>query len=245
MNVLLFGGTTEGRLLSRDLADAGMRVTVSVATEYGREKEQSQPGVTVVTGRRGPEEITSMLTGFDCCVDATHPYAVQASADIRSACAAAGVPVFRLERARSAIPADAVTAASAAEACAFLRTTAGTVLLTTGIKELPDFSALPPERVVLRTLPTPDNVRAALAAGLPHKNIIAMEGPFSEELNEAVLRQWNIKWLVTKDGGTVGGFPEKVRAAAETGAGLVVIRSPEGHGDPYEVVFQKCKEMLK
>ena len=37
MNVLIFGGTTEGRLLAASLSRVGHAVTLSVATEYGKE----------------------------------------------------------------------------------------------------------------------------------------------------------------------------------------------------------------
>ena len=46
-------------------------------------------------------------------------------------------------------------------------------------------------------------------------------------MNEAMLRHVNARFLVTKDTGEAGGFPEKIRAAAKCGAVPVVIRRPE------------------
>ncbi len=54
-----------------------------------------------------------------------------------------------------------------------------------------------------------------------------MQGPFSQELNVALLRQYHIQWMVTKASGRTGGYPEKQAAALEAGAGLVVIEKPE------------------
>ena len=42
MKILLFGGTTEGRLLAERLVGMGHQVTVSVATELGAEILQGQ-----------------------------------------------------------------------------------------------------------------------------------------------------------------------------------------------------------
>ena len=58
-------------------------------------------------------------------------------------------------------------------------------------------------------------------------HIIAMQGPFSRELNTAMLRQIQGAYLVTKESGKAGGFGEKLAAAREAGAKIVVIRRPE------------------
>ena len=185
MNVMIFGGTTEGRELSYLLAARGARVTVSVATDYGREEQGSSAGITVLTGRKDAAQMTALLRGADLCVDATHPYAVEATRAIRAACAAARVPDRRLLRARSE-SAGAVEVSSAAEAAAYLRVREGNVLLATGAKELGAFAALGVHRLYARVLPSHESLAACEAAGIPHRNVIAMQGPFSREMNEAV-----------------------------------------------------------
>lgn len=69
------------------------------------------------------------------------------------------------------------------------------------------------------------------AAHIPHKNILALQGPFSYALNRALLEQFSIRFLVTKDGGAAGGFAEKAQAAADTGVQLIVIRRPAETGE--------------
>ena len=244
MKVLIFGGTTEGRELSHALAERGSAVTVSVATDYGREEQRAHPAITVLTGRRDAAGMAALLRGFELCVDATHPYAAEASRNIRAACAAAKVPYRRLLRAASA-PEGAVSVRAAAEAAAYLADKAGNVLLATGAKELAAFTVLGAERLYPRVLPAHEGIAACEAAGVPHRNIIAMQGPFSEELNAALLRQYGIAWLVTKDGGAAGGFPEKARAAAECGAGLIVLRRPEESGETMAEIMEAIEEMRK
>ena len=54
-----------------------------------------------------------------------------------------------------------------------------------------------------------------------------MQGPFSEEMDTAMLRAVSAKWLVTKDGGEAGGFAAKVAAARKAGANVLVIGRPK------------------
>ena len=243
MKILIFSGTADGRLLSRALADRGADVTVCVATEYGNEAQGTYPGVAVLTGRKGADEMAALLRGFDLCIDATHPYALIVSQNIREACGRATVPCRRLLRS-SCQTGDAVTVRSAAEAAAYLAGTEGRILLAIGSKELAAFRGLPPERLCPRVLPSHEALSACEAMGIPHRNIVAMQGPFTVELNTAMIRQLGAAFLVTKDGGPAGGFPEKAGAARETGAKLILIRRPEEDGESYETILSYCEEML-
>ena len=243
MSIVLFSGTTEGRLISRRLAEGGAAVTVCVATAYGTEEQGQTPGVTVLTGRTDASEMAQILAGAALCVDATHPYAVDASVNIQAACRAAGVEYRRLLR-RESETAGAVTVDSGAEAAAYLAQTTGSILLTTGAKELGVYGALPPQRLYPRVLPSHESLSACEALGIPHRNILAIQGPFSREMNEAILRQYAIAYVVTKDGGAAGGCPEKAAAARATGANLVVIRRPKETGEDFETILQYCQEVL-
>ena len=227
MRVVIFSGTTEGRELSRDLAAAGVSVTVCVATDYGQELQGECPGIEVRTGRLEEDGMVSVLQGADLCVDATHPYAREVSRNIRSAAQRAEVPLRRLLRPASPLPDGSVTVADAHEAAAWLADHPGNVLLTTGSKELSVYAPLGGDRLFPRVLPSVASLTLCQEAGIPRKNIIALQGPFSRELNLALIRQYQISCLVTKDGGAAGGFPEKAEAAREAGIPLVVLRRPE------------------
>ena len=228
MRAVVFSGTTEGRIFSRQLAQLGADVLVSVATPLGSEEQGSFAGITVHCGR---------LT--------THPYAVDATRNIRTACRTAGVEYHRLLRAPSALPAGSMVFQSAAHVADFLAQTQGNVLLATGAKELPAFAQLAPERLYPRVLPTLDGIAACEAAHIPHKNILALQGPFSYALNRALLEQFSIRFLVTKDGGAAGGFAEKAQAAADTGVQLIVIRRPAETGETADQILTRCREVLK
>ena len=245
MKAVVFSGTTEGRRFSQKLAAMGAEVTVCVATPLGAEEQGQMAGITVHAGRLGPDAMAALLAGADLCVDATHPYAVDVTRNIRAAAAQAGVEYHRLLRAQSPLPEGCAVFETAAQVAAYLAGTAGNVLLATGAKELAAFAALDPARLYPRVLPTPEGIAACEAANIPHRNIIAMQGPFSRQLNKALIEQFHIRYLVTKDGGAAGGFAEKVQAAARTGAQLVVLRRPPETGETEEALFTHCQEMLQ
>ena len=244
MKVIVFSGTTEGRVFSKELAALGAEVLVSVATPLGAEEQGEMSGITVHCGRLTPEEMIVLLQGADLCVDATHPYAVDATKNIRTACKTAGIEYHRLLRAESPLPAGSMVFASAAHAAEFLTQTQGNILLATGAKELSTFAVLEPERLFPRVLPTRDGIAVCEGANIPHKNIIAMQGPFSYALNRALMEQFHIRFLVTKDGGTAGGFTEKAEAAQDTGAQLIVIRRPAEQGETAAQILARCREVL-
>lgn len=238
MNVVLFGGTTEGRLLAMALAERGHTVTVSVATAEGAEELRHMAGIQIWSGHLSRDDMAIRLPGFDLCVDATHPYAVEATENIRAACTRAAVPCRRILRARSnPEAADAaelcfpvVRVHSAAEAAAYLASTEGRVLLTVGSRTLPAFAPLGTERLYVRILPTHASLSACEALGIPHRQILALYGPFSEALNAALLDQYGISYLVTKDSGQEGGYPEKMAAARSRGVTVILWERPKEEG---------------
>lgn len=246
MKIVIFSGTTEGRELSRRLSKLGAELCVCVATEYGSEEQGTLPGVTTRVGPLTAEKKRELLSDAALCVDATHPYATHVTASIREACRQAGCEYRRLLRAGSEIGAqDALLFDSAAQAADYLKTTQGNILLTTGAKELERYRELDSARLYPRILPSHESLAACEALGIPHRNIIAMQGPFSRQLNEALIRQYRIAWLVTKDGGAPGGFSEKAEAARAAGAGLIVLRRPPETGESFEAILQSCEERIK
>lgn len=222
--ICIFAGTTEGRKLAA-LLGAAAEVTVCVATEYGEVVLNGIPDITVHTGRMDEAEMTAFFREqhFDRILDATHPYATAVTANIRAAAAAAGVPLMRIRRETALDGGNAVYVSSAEEARDYLKTREGSILITTGAKELSSYTGLDMQRVWARVLPLPSSLEACEKAGIPVAHIIAAQGPFTEEVDFAELRMIGASYLVTKASGKAGGFEEKIRAAALSGAVPVVI----------------------
>ena len=242
MKILLFGGTTEGRILGEKLTSSGHDVTVSTATKAG-EKELAGIPCKIIIGRLSSAEMEERMEGFDIVVDATHPYAAEVSRNIRNACREAGIPLKRVLREASDVcDGEAVLVDNAEEAARWLNGHEGNVLLTTGSKELGAFSSLDPHRLYPRVLPSHEALIACESQGIPERNILAMHGPFTTGLNAELIRQFHIRYLVTKDGGSAGGFKEKQEAARLTGTVLIVIRRPDDSGMTMEELLAELEK---
>jgi precorrin-6x reductase len=102
------------------------------------------------------------------------------------------------------------------------------ILLTTGSKDLSKFTqAAPSKDWFCRVMPDAASLATARQAGIPSSRTIAMVGPFSANLNTAILRDWNISGIITKESGPEGGLQEKLDAAEELKLPIVVIRRPK------------------
>lgn len=225
--VLLFGGTVEGRELACALSDAGVETVVSVATEAGAAVLPRDELLDVRVGRLDEKAIEPLMAeGFDWVVDATHPYAVEASDNVRHAALTQGLAYLRIVRPASDLD-GCIIADSVADAVSKIRRP-GNVLATTGSKEIAAYTAVPgfSTRLFVRVLDDEVSIAACLDAGVPDGHILVGQGPFSVERNLDDIDAHDIETLVTKDGGAAGGFPEKVEAARLRGIDLIVIRRP-------------------
>lgn len=225
MRLLIFSGTSEGHALCRLLSGRGAEADVYVATEYGEAVMGPLPGIRVHTGRLTEEEIAAEIGGDALVVDATHPYARQISENIRAACRNAGY--VRLLRPGTE-ETDVIRVPDTEAAAEWLNRHPVRALLTTGSKELAAFAAVEgyQERLFPRVLPSVPSIEACVGLGFPAAHIIAMQGPFTKELNAALLRQIRADVLVTKDTGAAGGCGEKLGAAREAGARVLMISRP-------------------
>ena len=228
--VILFAGTTEGRLIAEYLGNAGVDVLACVATEFGKQMIEENEHVRVSSDRLGEEGLRRIMEeGCSCVIDATHPYATKITQRIKTACADTGTEYIRLLRPESCISEDVITVPDTASAAEYLNGTEGNILVTTGSKELERYTAIKDyrERVFARVLSMPGASQACAEIGFQGRNLFCMQGPFCEELNYGMLKQVGARYLVTKDSGEPGGFGEKLRAARRAGAKVILISRPE------------------
>ncbi len=226
----VFGGTTEGREMIDLLSSGPDNVYACVTTEYGESLLEPSGNLTVSAKKLDAEEMRELFLRekFDLVLDATHPYARVATDNISAAAEETGTRYVRVLRGRSAVSGDSLYFPDIAAAAEYLSGTTGNVLLTTGSKELSGFAGMNgfAERVYARVLPLESSLESCRSAGLSPAHIIAMQGPFSEEMNVSTLRFAKAEHLVTKDSGDIGGFSAKANAAHKTGAKLIVIGRP-------------------
>ena len=227
---VVFAGTTEGCEISIFLAGHKVKVLACVATEYGSKSLTENEYLKIHAGRLDEKEMEELLRKAAPCLvlDATHPYAAEVTENIKKACVNVGLSYQRVLREKGVHQEKAVYVPDTEAAVKFLEETKGNILLTTGSKELGKFTALPEakERIYARVLSLPSVMETCKEYGFEGKHLIGMQGPFSMELNLAMLRQFDCKYLVTKDSGRAGGFQEKIDAAFAYGAVPVIIGRP-------------------
>lgn len=243
--ILVFAGTTEGRKVAEKISLAGVKGLVCVATDYGTQVMPEMDGIEVRSGRMTESQMEELMASeeFYCVVDATHPYATVVSENIKAACQASMLEYIRLKRdtsVNSDFSKPGVHYFDDNETCAkALEGTRGNILLTTGSKDLSVYMQRGSlkERLIARVLPGSESIEACEEQGLSGRDIIAMQGPFSKDMNLAQIRDYKINVLVTKMSGAAGGFFEKALAADEAKINLFVIGDPDSSdGFSYEDV---------
>ena len=235
-NIVIFSGTTEGRNLSELFSAEGIKHTVCVAGDYGREVMNEGPFADIHVGRMDAEEMKTFLekaaAGAECVViDATHPYATEVTQNIKTAVDTLGANYIRVKRDQNTeLPASAKLYDDIGDCASHMDPTSGNILLTTGSKELKAYcGAVSKEtkgRTYVRVLPSLESIGICDELGFEPDHVIAMQGPFGRGMNEALICEYDIRHLITKESGTAGGFEEKLEAAKNTGAQLHVIKRP-------------------
>jgi precorrin-6A/cobalt-precorrin-6A reductase len=224
--IWLIGGTSNATEICEHLASEAHRVLVSVTTDYGRQLSEF-PGIEVVQGKLSREEMEHLIQtrGVRLVVDASHPFATEVSTNAMQAAKNTGVPYLRFERGNTRFE-SATYVDDYEQAVAYLADKPGNILLTTGSKFVAKFTPLGVERLFARVLSTSDSVALCEQAGLKPVNVIAMCGVGSFALNMALLKEFDIQFLVTKESGVEGGLQEKIEAANQMNAEVIIIQRP-------------------
>jgi precorrin-6A/cobalt-precorrin-6A reductase len=214
MTILILGGATEANALAHALA--GRDVISSLA---GRAGVPDLPGRVRVGGFGGASGLAQFLEAenISAVVDATHPFAARITAHAAEACAATGIPRLLLVRPewRKEAGDHWVEAAGMDEAARLLPGLGRRAFLTVGMQEVAAFTALPLFKLV----------RLITAQDIPGCTVIAGRGPFTEEAEAALMVEYGIDVVVTKQSGGAATYG-KIAAARQRGIPVLMIRRP-------------------
>jgi precorrin-6A/cobalt-precorrin-6A reductase len=222
-NVLILGGTMEGRRLAERLAGrSDLAVTLSLA---GRTAHPAALPVPVRSGGfGGVAGLVDYLKAehIDALIDATHPYAAVISANAAQAARITGVPLLALRRQSWAkVDGDRWTeVADMNEAVHALGDKPRRVFLALGRKEVAPFAQAPQHHYLVRSV---DPIDPPLA--VPHAEYIRARGPFSEDDERALLADRGIDVIVSKNSGGSATYG-KIAAARARGIGVIMLRRP-------------------
>lgn len=246
--ILALAGTSDARALALEIKQAGYNILTTVVTENAA-NEMKQAGIDVQAGRLTDEEMVSLIQakGIQAIVDASHPFAEEASKNAISAAKLTKIPYIRYERESQTFQYEKMTVVdSYEEAAAAAATKKGVVMLTTGSKTLQVFTekllGLPDIRLIARMLPRVDNMEKCEQLGFPQKNIVAIQGPFTREFDQALYKQYGVTMMITKESGKVGSVDEKVEAAKDLGIEIIMIGRPK---IDYGTVYSNFSDVIQ
>lgn len=247
--ILVLGGTEDSRILTELILEKDYPVCFSTFSEYGNSLASGLKNANLVWGPLDIEKLTNLIAKYKIkiIVDATHPYAINISQLAIEVAQTNKISYLRYERNLF----DSIEnplihyVDNLEEAAKQILVLGKRVLSTIGSKQIPklvkevDTSKI---ELFVRILPDRASLEGCLNSGISPKNIIAMQGPFSQELNETILMDYQIDVLLTKDSGVIGGTDTKIRAALNRVIPVVIIKRPQ---ITYPVVATDFHQILK
>ncbi len=226
--ILVMSGTKDGRALIQALSSIRCDIIATTTTTYGGSLIDETERVRVIDHPLNLEDLIQTINDNNVMilVDATHPYATGASQNAMAASLKTKCHYVRYER-ESLTAKEGKWFSSYEAIIDYLKEREGNVLLTIGANNLALFTKeLSTERLYARVLPMSKIIEKCESYGLKPKNILALQGPFSQAYNEVMMDAYNIKFLVSKETAKTGGFDQKVLAAQHKGVELLVLERP-------------------
>ncbi|TDA69453.1 MAG: precorrin-6A reductase [Clostridia bacterium] len=254
--ILVLAGTSDAGEIINELATRGLVVLASSLTAYGTQLARAAGAGQVLTGPLDAVGMEEVLARYPVrlLVDATHPFATGASAAAHAAALRKGVPYLRWERPPVNPTCPGIYRPAGWEESARMAFSLGRVVfLTVGTRHLAPFAAEaarePGRRLVVRILPVAESLAFCHQCGLLPSQIVAMQGPFSRELNRALFSFYRAEVVVTKESGPQGGVAAKIAAAQDLHLPVVIVERPASLPGPatgrIEEIVAKALEVNK
>ena len=230
--ILLLGGTSDTAFVAQRLAEAGLSVLVSTATNEDL-AIGVHPAIRRRTGRLDEPGLEDLIRreSIAAVVDVTHPYATEIRNLGQEAAASNSIPYATFVRPAAIDETlDTIQFAATHDEAARLAFSHGRcVLLTTGATNLAAYAkearrvALP---LFVRVLPRAESLAQCADAEIGSERVLAARGPFDIQQNRVHIRRCHAGVLVTKDGGHASGVIDKLQAARLEGCEVIVVRRP-------------------
>ncbi|AHF06598.1 precorrin-6A/cobalt-precorrin-6A reductase [Desulfitobacterium metallireducens] len=178
-------------------------------------------------------------------LDASHPSCGAKFTSLGKWCEHQGIPFLRLERPETQLPTNSLISSvhnweeallhleQCVETLYQAKGRPVTIFATTGSHQLESMvnsSFASHVRFVVRVLPEGRIVQKCQDMGIHPKNIVAIQGPFSKELNRVLFKSYGADIILTRDSGSAGGTDTKILAALELGLKVVLLRKTKISG---------------
>lgn len=232
-----------------------IEVIATTTTKYGGDLAVSAGADEIIVGRLGVHEIADLISvnKIDLLVDATHPFASEASINAVKAAHNSRIKYIRYERPSIKIPKNenvfevSSFHEAGTKALKFINENPNAKMMyLAGVTTLRQITEIiKPELTVARILPMVYSINKCLEIGIPSQNIIAMQGTFSKEFNKALMKEYATCVIITKESGESGGTPSKISAAVELKIPIILVKRPTIPELEKEIIFSDMDNLLK
>ncbi len=214
-------------------------ILATTTTDYGAQLAKNAGAHEVISQALNRDELVGVINDkeVEVLIDATHPFAAEATRTAIYAAEKTLTPYIRFERPyldleKSHLIHLVGSFDEAGEVAHQLsqkqhKHGSGMVLHLAGVSTLkPVLKQVPDEKLYARVLPTIQSLEKCRELGLPGDHILAMQGVFSKEFNKSLMKEYNISVIITKESGETGGVPSKIDAAQELNVDIVLVTRP-------------------
>lgn len=223
--ILIFGGTTEGRIAVKVLEEAEQLFYYS--TKGSEQEVLLQNGIRL-QGAMGTEEIETFCiqNNIKLIVDAAHPFAQELHETLEHVSIDSGIPVIRFERVYPKRSKDILWCRDYNDAIKAVETFEISKLLAlTGVQSIGKLKPLWQDTFCyFRILDRESSRELARKEGFPENRLCYYHDGEDEH---TLMRQLRPEAILVKESGISGGFCEKVEAALELGIAVFAIRRPQ------------------
>ncbi|MGB9979135.1 precorrin-6A reductase [Methanobacterium sp.] len=234
MNVMVMAGTKDAANIIKKLSSTQkFSILATTTTSYGADIAKTAGADKVISKGLTLEELIEVIKTNDIniLVDATHPFAANATYNAINSSKITGITYLRFERPLEDFKEnDLIHEVSSFEEAALKagKITKGRVLHLAGVSTLkPIIDKIDSSRLFARVLPSVNSIQKCIDIGIKQENIIAMQGVFSKEFNKTLFEEYGISLIITKESGQTGGTLSKINAAIELGIDVILVTRPK------------------
>lgn len=222
--ILILGGTTEGRVATRVVDEAGKPFYYS--TRGNEQVVESKNGIRISGGLDKTEmEAFCRANDIRLLIDAAHPFASALHETVDATAQQLHLPVVRLERQYPALNSSCILCESYDDAVLRMKQDGISCLLAlTGVQTIGKLAGYWRERTTyFRILEQERSKQLAEKAGFPAENLLYYdtETPIAD-----IIQRYRAQAVITKESGKSGGFEEKQQACLAMGIPLYVVLRP-------------------
>ncbi len=247
-------GTTEGvEILKKLTSLKEIEIIATTTTKEGAELAKSAGAREVLSQALDMDGLSKLIKNrkIDILVDATHPFAVDATRNAIKASEMNKIKYIRLERPSIKIPENnLITPVRSFEEATLkikdFNRKNDRILHLAGVMTLHYFTEiLDAQNIVARVLPSVYSIKKCHELGLPPENIIAMQGIYTKNFNKALMDEFEISVMVTKESGETGGTISKIEAALELEIPVIMVMRPVILELENKIVFNNVNDVLR